>query len=180
MRVLNLACGKVILPDWVNVDRRPHPGMDVLLDLERPWSFKDDTFDRVWASHVLEHVLDLVHTMEELHRVLKPGGVLFARVPYGFRGWLATPAHIRPFFLNSMATFCHQDAMSLDFDRQWRQRQAFVSDYYPPFPFPWHVRRYLPWFWSRFARSSWPDGRERCLVPLGPRKEITFVLEAVK
>ncbi|MDQ2650395.1 MAG: methyltransferase domain-containing protein [Actinomycetota bacterium] len=43
--------------------------------------FPDDTFDRVIASEVLEHVSDDLVALEEIFRVLKPGGTLAATVP---------------------------------------------------------------------------------------------------
>lgn len=43
--------------------------------------FGDGSFDRVIASEVLEHVPDDLGVMAELHRVLKPGGMLAATVP---------------------------------------------------------------------------------------------------
>jgi len=43
--------------------------------------FPDDTFDRIIASEVLEHVLDDEGALDELARVLKPGGVLAATIP---------------------------------------------------------------------------------------------------
>ena len=43
--------------------------------------FPDDTFDRIIASEVLEHVPDDQVALDELFRVLKPGGTLAVTVP---------------------------------------------------------------------------------------------------
>jgi SAM-dependent methyltransferase len=43
--------------------------------------FPDDTFDRIIASEVLEHVPDDQRALDEIFRVLKPGGTLAATVP---------------------------------------------------------------------------------------------------
>jgi len=45
--------------------------------------FSEDSFDAVICSSVLYHqwVRDLSHAMSELHRVLRPGGLLFINVP---------------------------------------------------------------------------------------------------
>jgi len=43
--------------------------------------FPDDTFDRIIASEVLEHVNDDQLALDEAFRVLKPGGTLAATVP---------------------------------------------------------------------------------------------------
>ncbi len=43
--------------------------------------FPDDAFDRVIASEVLEHVADDQVALDEIFRVLKPGGTVAATVP---------------------------------------------------------------------------------------------------
>ena len=44
-------------------------------------SFKDETFDIVFASHVLEHIEDDRKAMSEVYRVLKNGGLAILQVP---------------------------------------------------------------------------------------------------
>jgi len=44
-------------------------------------AFPDDTFDRIIASEVLEHVPDDVGALAERVRVLRPGGVIAATTP---------------------------------------------------------------------------------------------------
>ena len=43
--------------------------------------FPDDTFDRIIAAEVLEHIPDDEGAIAELHRVLKPGGVIAVTIP---------------------------------------------------------------------------------------------------
>jgi SAM-dependent methyltransferase len=49
--------------------------------------FQDQTFDIIYASHILEHVpwTHTVRTLKEWHRVLKIGGVLEVFVPDGLK-----------------------------------------------------------------------------------------------
>jgi SAM-dependent methyltransferase len=44
--------------------------------------FDDATFDGVVAQAVLEHVVDPHRCVQEIHRVLKPGGLVYAETPF--------------------------------------------------------------------------------------------------
>ena len=43
--------------------------------------FPDAAFDLVWCRHAIEHSIFPFFTLFELHRVLRPGGVLYLEVP---------------------------------------------------------------------------------------------------
>lgn len=43
--------------------------------------FSDGEFGLVWARHVLEHSIAPYWTLNEFHRVLSPGGILYIEVP---------------------------------------------------------------------------------------------------
>jgi SAM-dependent methyltransferase len=44
--------------------------------------FRDESFDGLVAQAVLEHVLDPARAVEEIYRVLKPGGLVYADTPF--------------------------------------------------------------------------------------------------
>lgn len=83
MRLLNVGCGGVLHPDWVNLDSSAVlPGV-VKHDLRRGLPFPDGAFDAIFGSHVLEH-LDpeaAERLLREVHRVLRPGGIARIVVP---------------------------------------------------------------------------------------------------
>lgn len=83
MKKLNLGCGKEILEGYVNLDEADLPGVDVIQNINKfPWPFKDNTFDEVYCSHVLEHVEDLNNVMGEIKRICKNGAIIRIRVPH--------------------------------------------------------------------------------------------------
>jgi ubiquinone/menaquinone biosynthesis C-methylase UbiE len=43
--------------------------------------FEDERFDLVWCRHALEHSVFPLFTLAEMHRVMKPGGLLYVEVP---------------------------------------------------------------------------------------------------
>lgn len=108
--VLELGCGigyntaflskisdNIIATDLEQVDPETHsPGLGITRDFlnslgitnvqvmhasaeELP--FPDNSFDMVFSVHVLEHVPDRLKAINEINRVLKPGGINFCVVP---------------------------------------------------------------------------------------------------
>jgi SAM-dependent methyltransferase len=79
---LNLGCGNDTRPGWINLDKKPLPGVDVVHDLNvLPLPFDAEQFDHILAKDVLEHV-DYVPLLRELYRVLRLGGTLAIQVPH--------------------------------------------------------------------------------------------------
>ena len=60
-------------------DRRAHQA-DVLLDLQAI-DLPDNSLDVLLTSHVLEHVPDTQRALDEIHRVIAPGGMAVIQVP---------------------------------------------------------------------------------------------------
>lgn len=85
---LNLGCGEFYAPDWCNVDTYDGNQVDLLADVTR-LPLGDDSAERVYAGHVLEHLSapdDVVVALREIRRVLEPGGILLAVGPDVRRG----------------------------------------------------------------------------------------------
>jgi SAM-dependent methyltransferase len=82
-RVLDVGCGVNKFPGAVGIDRNPRTKADVIVELDRfPYPFRDGVFDEVRAIHVIEHVSDVIATMEEFHRLLRSGGRVVLETPH--------------------------------------------------------------------------------------------------
>lgn len=82
-RTLDVGCGDHKLRGATGVDMLKLPSVDVVHDLGVfPWPFANNSFDLLFANHVMEHVDDVVKTLEEMHRILAPGGRVVIQVPY--------------------------------------------------------------------------------------------------
>jgi ubiquinone/menaquinone biosynthesis C-methylase UbiE len=66
--------------------------------------FEDDTFDVVFCSHVLEHIEDRHQALEEMKRVLKPGGTLILGMP---TATMASINFISQLLFNTHKRFIH-------------------------------------------------------------------------
>jgi hypothetical protein len=71
---INLGCCDAIVAGFINVDICPGPGVDVVTDLRQLWPWPEGSISLVRAWDIIEHLPDKIHTMNELWRVLQPGG----------------------------------------------------------------------------------------------------------
>jgi len=82
MTALNLGCGPWLFQEpWTNADLLSNIGADIRVDINKKWPWKVDTFDQIFANHVLEHGMDIQHMLRELWRVCKPGAFVQIRLP---------------------------------------------------------------------------------------------------
>lgn len=97
---LVIGCGYRPKENSVNLDKFPLAGVDVVHDLEvLPLPFRDESFMRIEAEDVLEHVENIIGIMGELWRILKDDGILWIRGPhaaYPEQAW-KDPTHKRLF-----------------------------------------------------------------------------------
>ena len=81
---LNLGACDRTFPGFLSVDIVPPA--DVIADLTKPWPWADSSVDEVRAFDVFEHLPDKRHTMNELWRVLRPGGIARLQIPHATDG----------------------------------------------------------------------------------------------
>ena len=108
-RLLDLGCGTGWLADcfsdYTGLDGSPDAvaraqaeGRNVsLADVDEPLAFGAGEFDAVVMKDLLEHVADPVALVREVHRVLRPGGLVFASSPDAQRWVWDDYTHRRPF-----------------------------------------------------------------------------------
>ncbi|SFQ48617.1 BON domain-containing protein [Amycolatopsis arida] len=115
--VLDVGCGGTKqYPDNIGVDRRAATGVDVVADLRDGLPFPDGCADRVFAVHVLEHLVDFLPLVDECHRVLRPGGILHVLSPWWrYVNAVADPTHVRFLDVQTFKGICERQ----DTDRRW-------------------------------------------------------------
>lgn len=97
--------------DVINVEIVPYPTTDVIGAGEY-LPFADEAFDLIISVAVLEHVRDPFAAARELQRILKPGGRIFAAVPF-LQPFHAYPNH----FYNMTSTGLTNLFSGLDVER---------------------------------------------------------------
>lgn len=83
-RFLHIGCGPNILPKpFENLDTRKLNGVDHVTSADDLSMFEDNTFDLVYASHILEHYSrnDVGTVLMEWTRVVKVDGIVRISVP---------------------------------------------------------------------------------------------------
>jgi len=80
---LNIGCGAVAHPDWLNLDMAPRHPLAVVCDLRRGLPLADNAADACYSSHVLEHLTraEADPFIAEQFRVLRANGVIRIVVP---------------------------------------------------------------------------------------------------
>jgi hypothetical protein len=98
-------------PDWVGMDIRDLPGVDIVWDFENiPWQLPDECVIAAMASHIVEHInphkFGFIKFMDEIWRVMKYDGQLAIATPHGASpGYLQDPTHCNPCNENTWAYF---------------------------------------------------------------------------
>lgn len=83
LKTVDLGCGNKKTPGAVGIDQSPHPGVDVVANLDNPpWPVEEHQFERVICKHIVEHVQDLLAFFKEIHRISKDGAVVEVETPH--------------------------------------------------------------------------------------------------
>ena len=82
--LIHVGCGDIQAQGFINIDARKKPHVHIVTtNLFRLEMIPSEVADLIYMSHVLEHVghRDVVATLTEMQRLLRPGGVLRVSVP---------------------------------------------------------------------------------------------------
>jgi SAM-dependent methyltransferase len=174
-RVLEVGCGQIRrIPGSTTMDVNPGSIADVIHDLNVfPYPFEDNSFDMVVAEHVIEHLDNVIGVTEELHRITKPGGVLYIEVPhFTSSNFFTDPTHRHSFTTRSFDYFVEGKYVSTyNYSKiRFKKRRAelhFVSE-----------NRFMRRL-HRWALSD-PERYERKAAFILQAEYINFELEVVK
>lgn len=98
---LNWGCGSWTPEGWINSDIKEGHGINLVCDISQGLPLDSDSLDYAVSIHSLPEIPypDLVPTLSELRRVLKPGGALRVSLPDLDKGIAAYQRGDKSYFL---------------------------------------------------------------------------------
>lgn len=174
--ILDLGCGSTKRAGAIGVDVAAFDGVDVIHDLNaRPFPFDDGAADEIYLDNVLEHLDDVIATMEELHRIGRDGCLVRIDVPYYRSQWTAIdPTHRHSFHPESFAYFDPDHHFSRRYGyspARFRVESVVYNERFPSAGLRGALARYATRHHSRY---------EARLAPILPLDELTFRLRVMK
>lgn len=123
-KILEIGCGdgygaSILRKDNLNVkatDPTPrHPLQTEVICMEvENLKFKDDYFDVIYSTHVLEHVDDITIALGEMNRVLKNEGIMIHSVPTVFCALFTLFVNSLAYFRNLFMTFIGKNSIVIN------------------------------------------------------------------
>ncbi len=175
-RVLHVGSGNKRLPGSTTIDILKLPEVDVVHNLdESPWPFEAESFDLVFGHNVLEHITDIVAAMEEVHRVLKPGGRAVFTVPY-FRSTDAFTDVTHKHYFTSQSLDYFIDSISTLSAYEYSKRRFRKIGFW--YGWPQESQNPLVRMYKHFIHAH-PKFYDQYLSLLTPVKILVWELEAI-
>ena len=139
-------------------------------DIEKKLPFKDNFFDVVYSKSVLEHFYYPEKILIEIHRILKPGGIVITMTP----DWAYDP-------ISFYDEFTHRTPFTLQSLNQIHNLCQFknvVTERFVQLPFVWK----MPFlrFITTLCRNFLPDKLSKHSKFVKFSKEIMLLTKAIK
>ena len=140
---LDLGAAHNKAPGFLGVDRRDVPGVDIVADVSQGIALPDSSVGVVRAVDFLEHVADKVALMNEIYRVLAPGGMLLSLTPStDGRGAFQDPTHVSYYNENSFWYFTDRSYARFVPEITCRYQVSRLGTYFPD---RWHAEHQIPY-----------------------------------
>jgi len=159
-------------------------GIEVCYALVEEMSYKEDIFDIVVCTDILEHLIDLNLGVRKVLSVLKPGGFLIVRTPFKEDlSWYVSEEN--PYKYSHMRTF-DENSLRLLFESIFNCEviETLFSGYIPdpnrlnyPIPFP-RRDKILNFFFTKL-RSLYPSTYDKLLCKWYKPIEINVVVKKI-
>ncbi|MDQ1049073.1 glycosyltransferase [Streptomyces sp. V4I2] len=149
-------------PGYLGVDQYPRDGVDIVARLPEPLDLPDDSVGLLRAVDFLEHVPAKIPLINELYRLLAPGGMLLTQTPSSDgRGAYQDPTHVAYYNENSFWYYTDNQYRAFVPEIRARFHRSRLVTYYPT---DWHSRNHISYVQANLIAVK--EGAERCGGPL--------------
>lgn len=183
---LELGSGGMAREGFYGVDIKPLPGVSIVADLNLPMEMiPSNSVSEIASHHCLEHVENIIGLMEEIHRIMMPGGLIRITVPHFSNPYYYSDPTHRTFF--GLYTFYYFSNLA---DQPARRKVPF---FYTDIRFrvteikislmSRSLFQRLRWpFLGKFVNSElkWMEWYERRLCWQVPAEQISYCLKVIK
>jgi glycosyltransferase involved in cell wall biosynthesis len=142
---------------YLGVDQYHGPGVDIVARLPERLDLPDSSVGVIRATDFLEHVADKVALINELYRLLAPGGLLLSLTPStDGRGAFQDPTHVA--FYNENSFWYYTEANYRSFVPEIEAKFQ-SSRLYTAYPSEWHARHNIPYVTANLIALKGPMPR---------------------
>ena len=147
---------------YLGVDRLAADGVDIVAELPAPLPLADGSVGVIRAVDFLEHVADKVALINELYRLLAPGGLLLSQTPStDGRGAFQDPTHVA--FYNENSFWYYTEANYRNFVPEVQARFQ-VSRVVTSYPSEWHAAHDISYVTANLIALKEPMDRNGGLL----------------
>lgn len=171
--VLSIGCGnRASEAGLIRLDISPDVNPDVVWNLDDlPYPFETSYFDQIECFDVIEHINSIPKTLEEIHRILKPNGILKITTPhYSCSNSFTDPTHRYHLSYFSFDYFCEGHSLSYYSKVRYRIKHRHIQ---------FQGGRFNRSIVSRIA-NKFPSTYEQRWAWIFPAWFLAFELEAIK
>ena len=154
-------------PGYLGVDQHSGDGVDIVATLPEPLDLPDNAVGVIRAVDFLEHVPAKVPLINELYRLLAPGGMLLTLTPSSDgRGAYQDPTHIAYYNENSFWYYTDDQYRAFVPEIRARFQRSRLVTY---FPTTWHSANNIPYVAANLIAIKDPADRCGGLLLCAPR-----------
>lgn len=173
MNKLSMGCGRnAAEPKTIRLDISPQVNPDIVWDLNRfPYPFDHSIFCEIECFDVIEHLADIPKTMEEIHRIAEPDGLLKITTPhFSCANSFVDPTHRWHLSYFSLDHFCEEHNLSYYSHARYRIQRRHIQ---------FKGGKFSRSFVSRLA-NKFPQMYEQRWAWIFPAWFLYFELKAIK
>lgn len=162
LHALDLGAAHRKPPGYLGVDQYAGDGVDIVACLPEKIDLPDGSVGLMRAVDFLEHVPAKVPLINELHRLLAPGGMLLTLTPSSDgRGAYQDPTHVAFYNENSFWYYTDDQYRAFVPEIEARFQKSRLVTY---FPTQWHVQNEISYVAANLIAVK--EGTARCGGPL--------------